>query len=184
MARNTRKMLADSLKVQLTRKPLEKITISDITNGCDMNRMTFYYHFRDIYDLLDWMFRDIAERVLRRGSDMDSWESALEEMFRLTLENKDFILHIYRSLGWGRAERYLYDLISPLVRVQVMKYASRADVSEENAEFVVTFLSYGITGNVVEWINNGMSDEYETICGKLITILNGMPEAAIFKFVS
>ncbi len=35
---------------------LNKITVKEIVNRCGVNRQTFYYHFRDIYDLLDWMF--------------------------------------------------------------------------------------------------------------------------------
>ena len=41
----------------LLQKPLNKITINDITEDCGVNRMTFYYHFKDIYDLVDCMAR-------------------------------------------------------------------------------------------------------------------------------
>ena len=53
MPRNTKKALADSLKDLLRTRPLSKVTIADITEGCGINRMTFYYHFRDIYDLVE-----------------------------------------------------------------------------------------------------------------------------------
>lgn len=51
----TKRALAASLKKLLAQKPLSKITIADITEDCGMNRMTFYYHFQDIYDLIDWI---------------------------------------------------------------------------------------------------------------------------------
>lgn len=182
MAKNTRKLLADSLRVQLTRKPLEKITISDITSGCDMNRMTFYYHFRDIYDLLDWIFRDIADKILKSGTGRDTWQDVLKGLFQVTLENRDLILHLYRSLGWGRAEQYLYGLVNPLVQARMEKMIRSSNLSEENATFVVMFLSCAITGSVEDWIANGMSDDYEGVYGRLITILNGMAEEAVRKF--
>ena len=47
----TKKALGASLKKILLQKPLEKITITDLTNDCGVNRQTFYYHFHDIYDL-------------------------------------------------------------------------------------------------------------------------------------
>lgn len=53
LPRNTKKALADSLKDLLRTRPLSKVTIADITEGCGINRMTFYYHFRDIYDLVE-----------------------------------------------------------------------------------------------------------------------------------
>ena len=48
VAQTTKRALEASLKKLLLRKPLNKITISDITEDCGVNRMTFYYHFKDI----------------------------------------------------------------------------------------------------------------------------------------
>ena len=56
MSQITKKALAQSLKNLLLKKPLNKITINDITDDCGINRMTFYYHFKDIYDLLEWIY--------------------------------------------------------------------------------------------------------------------------------
>ena len=52
MAQRTEKAIADALKKLLAKRPLSKITISDIANECGINRMTFYYHYRDVYDLI------------------------------------------------------------------------------------------------------------------------------------
>ena len=54
MSEITKRALEQSLKNLLNVKPLSKITISDIANDCGINRMTFYYHFRDIYDLISF----------------------------------------------------------------------------------------------------------------------------------
>ena len=54
MSQITKRALATSLKNMLLKKPLNKITINDIANDCGINRMTFYYHFKDIYDLIEW----------------------------------------------------------------------------------------------------------------------------------
>ena len=71
VAQTTKRALEASLKKLLLRKPLNKITINDITEDCGVNRMTFYYHFKDIYDLVDWILvEDATEaiRTLRRGA--------------------------------------------------------------------------------------------------------------------
>ena len=54
MSQVTKRALEASLKKLLLEKPLHKITVSDITEDCGINRMTFYYHFKDIYDLVEW----------------------------------------------------------------------------------------------------------------------------------
>ena len=50
----TRQAMADSLRTLLRERPLSRISVRDITEGCHVNRQTFYYHFRDVYDLMFW----------------------------------------------------------------------------------------------------------------------------------
>ena len=57
--------LAQSLKKLLSTRKLDKITVKDIAEDCGVNRQTFYYYFRDIYDLLEWNFCDATERLIR-----------------------------------------------------------------------------------------------------------------------
>lgn len=54
MTNATKLALEESLKHLLLKKPLDKITINDLTTDCGISRMTFYYHFKDIYDLVEW----------------------------------------------------------------------------------------------------------------------------------
>lgn len=52
MSQITKRALASSLKKMMEKKPLSKITVTDLTRECGINRHTFYYHFKDIYDLV------------------------------------------------------------------------------------------------------------------------------------
>ena len=63
MSELTKKALAVSLKKLLSKKELSKITISNITDECGVNRQTFYYHFKDIYDLLEWIYKNEVESI-------------------------------------------------------------------------------------------------------------------------
>lgn len=64
MSQITKRALEASLKNLLLQKPLNKITINDITEDCGINRMTFYYHFKDIYDLVEWACLEDATKAL------------------------------------------------------------------------------------------------------------------------
>ena len=71
VAQTTKRALEASLKKLLVQKPLNKITINDITEDCGVNRMTFYYHFKDIYDLVDWiMVEDARQRSEEHTSEL------------------------------------------------------------------------------------------------------------------
>ena len=73
MSNVTKRALEQSLKNLLLKKPLTKITIGDITEDCGINRMTFYYHFKDIYDLVDWILVEDATEALEGHQDFETW---------------------------------------------------------------------------------------------------------------
>lgn len=70
----TKRALEQSLKNLLLKKPLTKITINDIAEDCGINRMTFYYHFKDIYDLVEWSCLEDAKRALDEKKTYETWQ--------------------------------------------------------------------------------------------------------------
>ena len=95
----TKRALEQSLKNLLLQKPLSKITISDIADDCGINRMTFYYHFKDIYDLIEWSCEEDARKALEGKKTYDTWQQGLLQIFEAVQENKVFILNVYRSIS-------------------------------------------------------------------------------------
>ena len=67
---HTKQIIEDSLKKLMLQKPLDKITIRDLTEDCGISRMTFYYHFKDIYDLVEWSCIADATRALEGKKDL------------------------------------------------------------------------------------------------------------------
>ena len=106
----TKNALEESLKKFLLQKPLDKITISDLTTDCGISRMAFYYHFKDIYDLVEWSCIEDASRALQGKKTYDTWQEGLQQIFEAVLENKPFILYVYRSVKQEQVENYLYSL--------------------------------------------------------------------------
>ena len=73
MASSTKEALANALRQMMAIKPIAKITVKDLVELCGVNRQTFYYHFDDVYDLLEWVFEQDANRVLPREVVYDHW---------------------------------------------------------------------------------------------------------------
>ena len=99
MSQVTKRALEASLKNLLLKKPLEKITINDITEDCGINRMTFYYHFKDIYDLIEWCCVEDAKKALEGKKTYDTWQQGFLQIFEAVLDNKPFILNVYHSVS-------------------------------------------------------------------------------------
>lgn len=92
MQNATKYALEASLKKFLLKKPVDKITISDLTNDCGISRMSFYYHFKDIYDLVEWACFEDAAQALQGKKTHDTWQEGLMQIFEAVMENKPFIL--------------------------------------------------------------------------------------------
>ena len=91
---NTKLALESSLKKFLLHKPLDKITINDLTTDCGISRMSFYYHFKDIYDLAEWVCVEDGRRALQDKKTYETWPEGLCQVFEAVLENKPFILNV------------------------------------------------------------------------------------------
>ena len=91
MAGSTKYALEDALKKLLLQKPIDKITINDLTEECGISRMTFYYHFKDIYDLVEWVCIEDGKRALQDKKTYDTWQEGMGQIFEAVLENRPFI---------------------------------------------------------------------------------------------
>ena len=96
MSQITKRALEQSLKNLLLKKPLTKITINDIAEDCGINRMTFYYHFKDIYDLVEWACLEDARAALEEKKTYATWQEGFLQIFEAVRANKPFIMNVYR----------------------------------------------------------------------------------------
>ena len=101
VSQTTKRALEASLKKLLLQKPLNKITINDITEDCGVNRMTFYYHFKDIYDLVDWIMVEDAAKALEGRQSFENWTDAFLDILHQVQDNKVLVMNVYRSVSRG-----------------------------------------------------------------------------------
>ena len=134
MSQINKRALSASLKNLLLQKPLSKITINDIAEDCGINRMTFYYHFKDIYDLIEWNCEEDASRALAGQKTYDTWQQGLLQIFEAVLQNKPFIMNVYHSVSREQVENYLYKLTYDLLVGVVREKAAGMSVREEDQD--------------------------------------------------
>ena len=157
MSQVTKRALEASLKNLLLKKPLDKITISDITEDCGINRMTFYYHFKDIYDLVEWSCVEDAKKALDGKKTYDTWQEGLFQILQAVLQNKPFIMNVYRSVNREKVEGYLYSM----------------EVREEDKKAIANFYKYSFVGVMLEWIGSDMREDPKCIVERLSVLLHG-----------
>lgn len=182
MANITKYALEASLKKLLLQKPLDKITINDLTTDCGISRMAFYYHFKDIYDLTEWVCMEDAAKALQGKKTYDSWQEGLSQIFQAVLDNKPFIMNVYHSVSREQIENYLFKLTYGLIRNVVEEEAAGLKIGEEEKTFIAEFYKYGFVGIMLDWIKQGMKADYQEIVERMSTVLRGTVVHSIHNF--
>ena len=168
MSQVTKRALEASLKNLLLQKPLSKITISDITEDCGINRMTFYYHFKDIYDLVEWSCQEDASKALAGNKTYETWQQGFLQLFKAVQDNKPFIMNVYHSVSREQVENYLYKVTYDLLE----------GVVEEQA-FIATVYKYAFVGLMLDWIKNDMKGDSQLLVDRLELVIHGNVRAAL-----
>ena len=180
MSQTTKRALAASLKALLAQKPLSKITIADITEDCGISRMTFYYHFQDIYDLLRWLLEHETGEALGGAED---WQAALLDAFRYIRDNHMVIYHIYRSAGRDNLLGCpFYSLARAIASASLEREARELRLPEADADFLTDFYMYAIAGVMMGWFAGDMREEPEELVGRLSRLLEGEFHRSAEKF--
>ena len=182
MSQVTKRALEQSLKNLLLKKPLNKITVSDITDDCGINRMTFYYHFKDIYDLVEWSCLEDAKRALEENKTYETWQEGFLRIFEAVRENKPFILNVYRCVHREQVERYLSPLVDSLLLGVLEEEAVGLVVREEDKEFIARVYSYIFLGILFDWIKDDMRSDPKEITEPLAVLIKGSMAAALSRF--
>lgn len=184
MSQATKRALAASLKNLLLQKPLTKITINDIAEDCGISRMTFYYHFKDIYDLVEWACVEDAARALKGKKTYDTWQEGFLNIFHAVQENKPFIMNVYRCVSRERIEQYLNPLIHSLILGVVEEKSKEMAVSEPDKRFIASFYEHAFVGVVLEWIGGNMKEDPADIVERTSAVVHGNIPRALEAFDS
>lgn len=182
MSQVTKRALEQSLKNLLLKKPLTKITINDIAADCGINRMTFYYHFKDIYDLVEWSCMEDARRALEQNKTYDTWQEGLLRIFEAVKQNKPFILNVYRCVDRGQVEKFLSPSVDALVRGVINEEGSGMTIRDEDKDFIARSYSYIFIGFMLDWIRDDMREDPAEIVSRLTRLIRGSVKEALRRF--
>lgn len=182
MSQVTKRALEQSLKNLLLKKPLNKITVADIADDCGINRMTFYYHFKDIYDLVEWSCLEDAKRALDEKKTYDTWQQGLLQIFEAVQENKPFIMNVYRCVHAEQVEKYLQPLVDGLLIGVLDEESCGMTIRDEDKQFIAQVYSYIFIGLMLDWIKDNMREDPRQIVERRARLIKGSMAAAVARF--
>ena len=169
----TKKAIAYTFKDLLKEKPFNKITVNDIANKCDINRQTFYYHFQDIRDLIEWICIEEVDNILEKEDECEKWEDKFLLIFRIMEEEKIFVENIYYSVSVEVLRSNLYRLVYPIIYREILEKSKGKNLREEDKKFITDFYKYSFVSIVLNWIDKGMHENPELIIAKVSRLITG-----------
>lgn len=143
----TKKALAGAMKELMAQEPFAKISVGDVCQACGMSRKSFYYHFRDKYDLVNWIFYTEFIESVQQKEFRDSWEF-LSNMCRYFYRERDFYRSALQIEGQNSFRDYFCEVIGPCLDTFTRDLFS----DRENHQFYVTFFSDAFLASILRWL--------------------------------
>lgn len=167
MARFTQEAIIRVFLDMLHKKSLEKITVKDIVEACEINRNTFYYYYQDVYDLLDDIFRRECDSMMEAYREDSTMEEEYRRIFHMILDYRTTVLSMYRGKSQEIIEKYVNKAGDSLIRRFVQRRAAGCELKEGQMQFIVDFYKYSIIGYTMAWVQKGMPGEEEDFISQI-----------------
>ena len=181
MPNQTKQAIRQSFIKLLNERSFDKISIKDIVEDCNINRNTFYYHYQDIFDLIEDILNTEAEKVLGQGRDLTTWQEDFIVSTQFALENKKAIYHLHNSRHHQELERYFLKLADDLMLRFVKQQAKDLSVPEEDVRLLAAFYKHGVVGLLFDWMEQGMREDPQLVIRRIGFLLDGNIRGSLEK---
>jgi len=168
----TKQALADSLKRLMARTDFNQISVKDIVKDCRLTRQAFYYHFKDKYDLMNWIYYTETARFMSSYNTVEHWLDGMVDLCNYMRQNKTFYIKALNTTGQNSFPEYLRDYIRD-ISISVIENAQNAEFNEDKWGFTTEFISTAFVGMLVRWASNGMKDEPVEYVTKMRSLFDG-----------
>ncbi|KMW20077.1 TetR/AcrR family transcriptional regulator C-terminal domain-containing protein [Enterocloster citroniae] len=158
-------------------KNVDRITVKEITDKCQISRNTFYYHFKDIYDVLEEMLNQRVEQMIEtlelNMQSGNSVQGTRRAGMRYILDNRELFFNLYQSAGVQEVKMYLDKSSSVLGHYLIDRLSEGMNVSERDKDLIISFYQYAHAGMMAEWLEKGMKDDLEERMNRMDVLFEG-----------
>lgn len=141
-------------------KDFTKISVTDIIERCNTTRQTFYYHFKNIDEMVDWAFKSEIQKICSNISSSDTWQQKSPEVFRVISKFQPMIKNALNTNKASKIITCISNFIGDFVK-------SFIEVKDPNHKFSSTFLletlQYTVTGQIIHEMGKEKPD-FDELC--------------------
>lgn len=181
MSNITERALSQVFMNKLRDKPLDKITVQELTEECDLTRNTFYYHFKDVYDLLAYVFTTELNRLQKKYVLNNDWQGGLEEGMKYLYAHKKAVRNIWDTIRKDEIIKYIYQVSHnhAMVIVSLQSKSLGINLFDEIKVIVAEFYRDALVGNLINWISDDMKAEPKKLAKRYNLLFKGTFESVV-----
>lgn len=175
--------IASALSKLLAKKPIEDITVREIVELCGIRRQTFYYHFADIYALMDWTL-EYRLGLYRKEHELTekNWKTELWQIFEFFMSVQPLIVNAYNAENRRYYELFMERQSYPVVAELLQSIPGVQNVPVEKQNFICKAYARIFVGLFLDWVSNGMRARDLDCFSDACILLEGSLEGALKKF--
>ncbi|AGF58911.1 AcrR family transcriptional regulator [Clostridium saccharoperbutylacetonicum] len=184
MKQNAKIAIINSFKELLSKQFIDKITIKEICNHCNVNRQTFYYYFTDIMDIFKSIVLEEVTKEIAQNRTFENWEGGFLATLNYLKNNSKMILHVYHSSYWSEANIYFTDFTNKLLGDVITECVNKMKVKlpKDDRIFIINFYRHIFNGLIIDWIDKDMVVEPQIILKKLLIMITGSIPRSVASF--
>ena len=154
MVSKTKREIARATRQLLKEKPINKITIKEITDRCELTRNAFYYHFDDIYDVINFIFENEVDNLFEEFMDEKDFEGGFNKGITLLYENRDMMVHIYKTHQHDIVNNYLGKIMHKMIFKMINAIDKDCRYSLTTRKVTAMFYRSAFVGVVEQWLTH------------------------------
>lgn len=163
MREDMKLVIADTFSKMLEKEDIDKITVTKLIGECHISRQTFYYHFRDIMDVLDWTFRRSTQELAQRSLEAEDPIGALTAYVAFVRQHKTKLEKLLYSRRWVQIEVMLTETVMIYLAEMARGKGKDISVSVDDLEVMLRFYASGIVGVLLQYVGKPHLDEEKLV---------------------
>lgn len=186
MKQNAKAEIVNSFKQLLNKKSIDRITVKEICEHCNVNRQTFYNHFTDIIDVFKYLFYEEISIEIAQDRTFETWNGGFLATMKYLKDNSNMISNIYKSSYWEETNNYFNNLSNKLLGDVVEECIKKMGVilNTKDKNFIINFYRHIFNGLMIDWVSDGMQDEPEVVLKKLLFMITGSIQRSVGNFAN
>lgn len=163
MREDMKSVIADTFSEMLEEEDIDKITVTRLIAQCHISRQTFYYHFKDIMDVLEWTFRRATQELVEQSLNAEDRLKALTANITFVRQNRTKLKKLIYSRRWVQIEGMLVEAVTVYLAELARNRVPGIELSVDDLEVMLTFYACGMVGVLLQYVDKPNLNEEKLV---------------------